>query len=58
MSKRVLCLFIIFTISLCFLFPCALYAQEKIVVGFGGLWTAGLEMPYHVCSRILPETML
>ena len=52
MSKRVLYLFTIFTISLCFLFPCGLFAQDKIVVGFGGLWTAGPETNYPVYSRI------
>jgi len=52
MSKRILCLFIIFTMSLCFLSPCSLFAQDKIVVGFGGLWTAGPETNYPVYSRI------
>ena len=52
MSKRVLCFFLIFSMPLCFLFPCTLYAQEKIVVGFGGLWTAGPATNYPIYSRI------
>ena len=52
MSKRVLNFFVIFCISLYFLFPCGLFAEEKSVVGFGGLWTAGQETNYPVYSRI------
>lgn len=52
MSKRILFFFLIFSMPLCFLFPCGLFAQEKNVVGFGGLWTAGPETNYPIYSRI------
>jgi hypothetical protein len=32
--------------------PTPLYAQEKMIVGFGGLWTAGQEKNYPVYARI------
>ncbi len=52
MSKRVLSFFVIFCMSLCILLPCGLFAEEKNVVGFGGLWTAGPATNYPIYSRI------
>jgi hypothetical protein len=50
-------IFALSLISLLFLFsplttPDYLCAQEKIAVGFGGLWTAGQEKNYPILSRI------
>lgn len=52
-SKQMYYLFVLAIYSICALaVPNCLSAQEKVVVGYGGLWTAGSEKNYPVYSRI------
>ncbi len=50
-QSKSLVFIILISLSLLIISPC-LFAMEKIVVGFGGLWTAGQEKNYPVYSRI------
>jgi len=49
---KLLC-FLLSVVFLCpLLHPNLLYAQEKIIVGYGGIWSAGQEESYPIYSRV------
>lgn len=49
---RFLCLLLVLFSLSPLINPYYLYAQEKIIVGFGGLWSAGQEESYPIYSRV------